>query len=106
MKHLSWRRLVAVTVILIAPSACGGGGGGGRPSVDAIVDSLDGADLVSDLSTDEVRCFAQALRDGDLPTATLNKFVSDSDVTQSDVDQFNSTASGAAAACGFTYLRG
>jgi hypothetical protein len=107
MKHVSWGRLVAATLMLSAPTACGGGGGGGdRPSVDAIVASLRGSSIVSDLSTDEVRCFAQALHDGEIPSATLTKFVSDGDVTQSEIDLFNRTAPDAAAACGFTYVVG
>jgi hypothetical protein len=93
-------------VTLIAPTACGGGAGGERPSVDAIVASLKGADMVADIGPDQVRCFAQALHDGELPTATLSKFVSNGDVTQSEIDLFNRTAPDAAAACGFTYVVG
>lgn len=103
MKHMSLGRLTALTTMMAASTACGGGDD--RPSVDAIADSLHGSEIVADLTPDEARCFAQALHDGELPTATLANLMSN-DATQSDLDRFNRTAPDAAAACGFTYIRG
>lgn len=104
MTHVSIRGLIALPTTVVVLAACGGGDG--RPSVDAIVESLDGTELVADLDEDEVRCFAQQLQEGDLSSGTLKKFVSNENVSQSDIDQFNSTAGSAAAACGFVYLGG
>lgn len=104
MNRVSRKGRLAIPATVIALTACGGGDG--RPAVDAIVESLDGTDLVADLSADEVRCFAHQLREGELTDGTLSRFVGNDGVTQSDIDQFNSTAGGAAAACGFAYLVG
>jgi hypothetical protein len=104
MKHVSYRGLIALSTTVVVLAACGGGDE--RPSVDAIVESLAGTELVADLDEDEVRCFAQQLQDGDLPSGTLSKFVNNDDVSQSDIDRFNSTAGNAAVACGFVYLVG
>ena len=87
-------------------AACGSGGGGqGPPSVEAIADSLDGTEFAADLSEDEVRCFAQAMRDGDLSATALRKLVDNNvNLSESELDDFHPAARRAATACGFTYL--